>query len=47
MPSEKLFELTHVTFHGPPIDDPEILDEIPAELTRILRQIKFVIKRAE
>jgi hypothetical protein len=44
MPSDRPTELTHVTFQGPPIDDPEILDEIPKDLSHILRQINGFIQ---
>jgi hypothetical protein len=37
-------ELTHVTFQGPPIDDPEILKELPRELRHILLQINGFIQ---
>jgi hypothetical protein len=32
-------EFTHVTFAGPPIDDPQIVTRLPANLAGLLQQI--------
>jgi hypothetical protein len=37
-------ELEHVTFIGPPIDDGEILVDLPVELTGMLRQVNGFIQ---
>ena len=37
-------ELEQVTFVGPPIDDPEILERLPSSLSGLLRQINGFIQ---
>lgn len=37
-------QLQHVTFTGPPLDDGEVLDRLPANLVKLLRQINGFIQ---
>src|SRR5258708_35360566 len=43
MPSDTQFDSMQLTFRGPSIDDPDILEHIPNELAELLRQINGFI----